>query len=187
LFHDWHPGLLEFADRASIVPGNVDWTSVLNDGKTGTTDVYIPSIHSQGARITQEPRNQSSSVHSIHHVSRYINQKNASRSIDLFLRVLPTLRAYSPAAMTNPRFVNDLVRTDSVASDATTMASPTPTIFKPPALERAINGPVPPEHPFRTLVLCFDGTGDQLVHYSPLRSFDADGVPTGSMQTCVLD
>jgi len=158
-------------------------------GRLEQQDVYIPSIHSQGARITQEPRNQSSSVHSIHHVSRYINQKDASRSIDLFLRVLSTLRAYFPAAMTNPHSVNGHVRTDSIASDATTMASPTPrasTIFKSPAPERTVNGPVPPEHPFRTLVLCFDGTGDQLVHCSPLRSSD-DGVPTGSMQTCVLD
>ncbi|KAF8881859.1 hypothetical protein BD779DRAFT_1544475 [Infundibulicybe gibba] len=57
---------------------------------------------------------------------------------------------------------------DSLASDAATLASPTPSSSAFKSLSPQMNGAstpvptvIPPEHPFRTLVLCFDGTGDQ--------------------------
>ncbi|TFK63857.1 hypothetical protein BDN72DRAFT_902059 [Pluteus cervinus] len=52
-------------------------------------------------------------------------------------------------------------RSDSVASDAPTLTN---SGFKtPPVVPVAVGGSpcIPEDHPFRTLVLCFDGTGDQ--------------------------
>jgi len=57
-------------------------------------------------------------------------------------------------------------RVESYVSDTETLNSPTspqPSGFSafPPPSKPGIPSVIPPEHPYRTLVLCFDGTGDQ--------------------------
>lgn len=85
---------------------------------------------------------------------------------------------------------------DSAVSDSATLASPSAqssafTKYQEPedVLLQSVrpsidpaSSIVPPEHPFRTLVLCFDGTGDQFVNRFATsiilliydRRFDAD-------------
>lgn len=69
--------------------------------------------------------------------------------------------------------VNHDQGTQSKFSDSATVTSSSPqqsSFVKSPVQAEALHTPptpdiIPPDHPFRTLVLCFDGTGDQ---------FDAD-------------
>ncbi|KAJ7627040.1 hypothetical protein FB45DRAFT_920552 [Roridomyces roridus] len=66
-------------------------------------------------------------------------------------------RGLSEATLTNYfGGITGLPRTDSPFS--TPQPSPRSTAFHDPT---AIPPIIPPEHPFRTLILCFDGTGDQ--------------------------
>lgn len=60
--------------------------------------------------------------------------------------------------MTQPYNSHERIQTDKTFVE-TPQISPTTSVIKKP-----VPAVIPPEHSSRTLVLCFDGTGDQLVH-----------------------